>query len=339
MKRLLTILSLLPLLLHAQLPDFSRALHHVPAAPSLTLTPTTTSGLGSVTGSLGTAITYTISWSAWTGNVVTVTDTTGFSISPDGSTWTITSYTFTPSGASGSKTLSAALASGNTAGSYTGRIKHAATGATTVYESLAGTTTGLAAPDSVRFQFDSTAAFNVSGWTAVTGDASKRVISGTVAGTSVTYTTVSTSTNNWNPDGALTCVLPNDGTTGATIPYAGSTGVMKESWFTWNDTTSTYPQFTVTGLNPANTYDIEMSGTLLGSYDLNSLTYFNVRGSTLQTWSAGFVAAVNGGASNTSTKATWSSVTAGSGGTFNFYVGTSAGNQLSCMSYIIVRKH
>lgn len=199
---------------------------------------------------------------------------------------------------------------------------------------VAVATPAIITPDSVRFQFDTTAADNVAGWTVLTGDPSKVLFNTSIPGTTVNYTTVATA--NWTQFVGA-CANTGDGVTNATIPYAGATGVMYESWFLSGDSSASIPQFTVTGLNMANTYDILLSGTT--HYNtLNSLGFYTVRGATLQAWQ-GLQADINGGSANLSSQLTWTNVTPGTGGTFNIYFGQAGGNQASFLSYIIIRKH
>lgn len=303
--------------------------------PTLSLSPTSLTGFTSTAGSLGGSQSYVLTGSSLTGNV-TITAPSGFSVSLNNSSFA-SSQTVTPSGGAVSQTVYAALAAANTTGSYSGNITHASTGATTQNEAVSGVTSGSSIiPDSMMFIFDSANIITATNKQNVTGDPHSRVLSGTHTGTAITYSTVSTSTNNWSPTGSpLTCMFPNDGMSTATIPagFSGSGGAMSEAAFTGNVYNTTYPQFITGGWKTdGTTYDIEVSGCT--NFSVSANTTFNVQGASLQT-SQTFLAQ-----SNTSNKATWTNIAPDASGNFTFYMGKAASGELfGFISYIKITKH
>ena len=189
----------------------------------------------------------------------------------------------------------------------------------------------LVAPDSMRFQFDTTAANNVSGWTIIQGDPSLSVKSGSIPGTSVTYTTGTTSSSTWGQF-AGACIGLSNGVTNATIPYTGATGVMKEAVLTSTVYNTSNAQFVVSGLNVSKTYNIELSGTTQYTA-VNSNGTYNVKGSSLQT-SQNLNSNVN-----TANKLTWTNVAPDSGGNLTFYFGKQSGQDCALLAYIILRQN
>jgi len=304
----------------------------VNAVPTLNVSPNTLSGFTSTAGNLGGSQSYSLTGSALTGTI-TVTPPSGYKVSKDNSTFT-TSTTVTPSSGAINQTIYAALSDANTAGSYSGNITNSGGGATAQNVAVSGTTTAPATtPDSARFQFDTTTANDVAGWTIVRGDPSKHVISGTVGSTTITYTTVSTSTSNWAPF-CSPCASTgiNNGVTNATIPYTGSTGVMREAAFTTTPYQTTNAQFISGGWKTDGTlYDVIISGTT--QFGFAAVGSYTVRGATLSSNQP-----ING-ASNTSTQSTWTSMAPDASGNFSFYFGPQSGNQIALVSFIIIRKH
>ena len=164
------------------------------------------------------------------------------------------------------------------------------------------------------------------------GDPSVAIIAGTISGTSVTYSTVSTSSNNWGQFlGA--CIGASNGVTNATIPDPANSGVMREAFNTANLYQTTYPQFISGGWKTdGTTYDIEMSGTT--QYNVSANGTYNIKGSILYSPLA-FL-----GQSNTSSKAVWTNVTPDSAGNFTCYVGkNNTGEQVGMLSYIKIKQH
>jgi len=306
----------------------------VTAVPTLIVNPTSLTGFTSITGSLGGSQSYSLTGTALTGNI-TVQSPAGYKVSKDNSSFAF-QQTVVPVSGSISQTIYVALSDTNTIpGTYSGNIGNSGGGATTKNVTVNGTTSGAAStPDSVKFQFDTTAANNVAGWTIVQGDPSKHIISGTIPNTTITFTTVSTSNSNWGTFGSPAgCIGVNNGVTNATIPDPANSGVMKEAVFTSNLYQTTNAQFVVGGLKTdGTTYDIELSGTT--HFSLAAVGNYNVRGSVLQT-----AKNFNGNA-NTSSKATWTAITPDAGGNFTFYIGKlTSGEQVALLSYIKITKH
>lgn len=301
--------------------------------PSMAVSPTSLSGLTSSSGTQGTPATYTLSWTNWLGANIGVVAPTGHVVSQDGTVYN-TSTTVTPSGASGNRTMYDALASGNSAGTYAGSIVHTAFGASNSPLNLGTTGVTSAAtntPDTIGYFFDSTTG-PIAGMYEIRGNAGGRIISGTVPGTTLTYTSVAANTNNWNNGGLTSTVFANDGVTNATIPV-GATKAMYEAWFTSNIYTTSYPQIILGGFKTdGTTYDIVVSGTT--SYPVNANTTYNVQGATLQT-SQTFLAQ-----SNISNSASWTSLSPDGSGNFTFYIGkVTSSEQYAFVSYITIKKH
>lgn len=305
--------------------------------------PTPITGLTNTTGSQGTPATYTLTWANWTGQNINVAPPTGYVSSQDGTVWG-NPIVVTPSGTSGSRTMYVALGTAATTGTHTAaNIVHTSLGASnSPYNvSVAGVTSAsTSTPDTIGYYFDSTTGA-IPGMYEIRGDPSKRLLSGTVAGTTLTYTTVSTSTNNWTQGGSGACILIGDGCTpasSATIP-TGATKALAEGVYNWIIYQTTYPQAIFGGFKTDGTkYDIEMSGSANGSYNINTNGSYNVQGAALQTF-IGILNAVNGGASNTSSKATWTNIAPDASGNFSIFFGPQTGNQAAFLNYIIFRKH
>lgn len=217
-------------------------------------------------------------------------------------------------------------------GSISGNLVLSGTGVTTITIPISGTVTTATTPDSARFQFLLSPSLAVPGWQGVLGDPSLNVLSGTVSGTTITYSTVSTNSNNWGQFFGA-CIGANNGVTNATIPDASNSGVMKEAFNTANVYQTTYSQFISGGWKTdGTTYDIELSGTT--QYSVNAVGTYNVLGSSLSSPLA------ISGSGNTSSKATWTSVSPDASGNFTFYVGkNSSGEQVGMLSYIKIKKH
>lgn len=305
--------------------------------------PAAITGLTNTLGTQGSPATYTLTWANWTGQNINVAAPAGYVSSQDGTVYN-NPIVVTPSGTSGSRTMYVALGTAATTGTHSAaNIVHTSIGASnTPYNvSVAGVTSAsTVTPDTIGFYMDTTTGA-IPGMVEVRGDPSKRLLSGTVPGTTLTWTTVAVNTNNWyqGPSGAS--ILINDGCTpasSATIP-TGATKALAEGFYTWNAYTASFPQFISGGWKTdGTTYDIEMSGSTRGDYNINTLGWYNVKGASLQT-PFGILNAVNGGVSNTSTKATWTNIAPDASGNFFIYVGVQAGNQAAFLNYVIIRKH
>jgi len=305
----------------------------VNAVPTLSVSPSTLSGFTSTAGNLGGSQSYSLTGSALTGTI-TVTPPSGYKVSKDNSTFA-TSTTVTPASGAINQTIYVALSDANTAGNYSGNVSNAGGGATTKNVAVSGTTSApVTTPDSVRIQFDTTSV-DVAGWLAMKGDPSKRVITASIPGTTISVTSVSTASANWGSVcfSSCFCTEPNNGyTTGQTLPYSGSTGVMAECWYNFNAYQTTNPQIIVSGLNPAFTYDVEVSSALAFAY--NSCGQYNVQGAALQA-NSGICAY-----QNTTNKVKWTSIAPDASGNFSFFFGHNAsGEQMAALSYIRIVKH
>jgi hypothetical protein len=191
-------------------------------------------------------------------------------------------------------------------------------------------------PDSVFIQFDTTIANHVTlaGYSMAysDGDPSLNVISGTIPGTTITWTTVATS--NWGQFGVPpNCILPNNGMSSATVP-AGATNAMKEGYTNTTTYQTTNAQVIIGGLNPAFTYDISVYCSANTTPIVAAVTNVSIRGLTLLT-------PQNINASgNTSTALNFASVSPDSGGNLTFYMGRlTGGEQKGYFNCASIRKH
>lgn len=298
--------------------------------PTLSVSTGTLSGFTSTAGTQGASKNYTLTGSQLTGNI-TVTAPSGYVVSKDNSSFAGT-QTVTPSGGTISQIIYAALAAANTNGSYSGNVTNAGGGATTQNVAVSGST-GSVTPDTIAFHFD-TSAISVPGMVTVTGDASKRIISGAVSGTTITYTSVATA--NW-VSGLASCVFPNDGITNSTIP-TGATNACKECWFSSQITSTSVPQFVVGGLKTdGTTYDVYVSGTTSFT-SVNSLTQFIIKGAS--TLSSQTLTAIAGSTPNTTVQLHFGPVAPDGSGNITVYMGKNdSGQQYGFWTYLIIKKH
>lgn len=112
-----------------------------PPGPFLTFLPTSIGSFVSSAGTRGTSQPYVVSWAQWTISADTVTAPSGYVVSVDNTTF-VSSLFFSTSGTTGSRTIYAALAAGNTPGSYSGTIVHTS-GPVTGSVPVSGTTAGV----------------------------------------------------------------------------------------------------------------------------------------------------------------------------------------------------
>jgi len=309
----------------------------VNSGPLITRSPTTLSGFTSVAGSLGGSQSSTIVGTNLTGNL-TAGPLAGYKVSKDNISFA-TTQTLTASSGSVNQLIYLALSDANTAGTYNGNFPISGGGASTVNIAVTGTTTsGATTPDSARFRFGLTTGtgFSMAGWQDVIGDPSTGVRSGTISGTTITYTTVSTNTANWTTFGGGSAGASN-GVTNATIPYSGSTNAMKEGFVNAGVSQTTNAQFISGGWKTdGTTYDIELSGST--QYAISGVGSYNVRGlGGVLSFSSvdNQITATN----NTADKVTWTSVQPDASGNFTFYFGIITGQQAALLNYIIIRKH
>jgi hypothetical protein len=307
--------------------DTSMVYGDTSTTPSLAASPLSIIGLNGTVGTAGTSQTVNVTFSRTTINASAPSNT---EISIDGGISYASSQSLAYSSPAG---LMIRTTAGAAAGSISGNLVLSGTGVSSITIPVTGTVSGSGTtPDSARFQFLITPSLLVSGWQGVIGDPSLAVLSGTISGTNVTYSTVSTSSNNWGQfNGA--CIGASNGVTNATIPDASNSGVMKEAFNTANLYQTTYPQFITGGWKTdGTTYDIELSGTT--QYPVSPLGTYNVKGSTL---SSSFSIS---GSGNTSSNITWTNVSPDTSGNFTFYVGKdNAGQQVGMLSYIKIKKH
>src|SRR5882757_7525761 len=244
------------------------------APPPLSASPLSITGLNGTAGTAGTPQTVTVTFSGTTINASAPTNT---EISKDSGVSYASSQTLTSVSPVGLKIRTTAAAP---AGSISGNLVLSDTGGSSITIPVTGTVSGApTTPDSAKFQFLITPSLLVPGWQGVIGEPSLAVLSGTISGTTITYTTVSTSSNNWGQFFGA-CIGPSNGVTNATIPDSSNSGVMKEAVNTALLYQTTYPQFVSGGWRTdGTTYDIEMSGAT--QYSVAALGSYNVRGSTL----------------------------------------------------------
>jgi hypothetical protein len=295
--------------------------------PPLSASPSSITGLNGTAGTAGTPQTVTVTFS---GITVTANAPTNTEISKDSGVTYASSQTLTSGSPVGLMIRTTAAAP---AGAISGNLTLTGSDTSAITIPVTGTVSSAATtPDSARFQFLITPSLLVPGWQGVLGDPSVSVLSGTIPGTTITYSTVSTNSSNWGQFlGA--CIGPNDGVTNATIPDPSNSGVMREAVNTANLYQTTYPQFISGGWKTdGTTYDIEISGT--SQYPVSAVGTYNVRGSIL------YSPLAIEGASNTSSKMTWTSLSPDSSGNFTFYVGkNSSGEMVGMLSYIKIKKH
>ncbi|HEY4111643.1 PKD domain-containing protein [Puia sp.] len=294
---------------------------------TLYASPLSITGLNGTAGTAGTPQTVTVTFSATTINASAPTNT---EISKDSGATYASSQTL---GSVSPVDLKIRTTAAAPAGSISGNLVLSGTGVSTINIPVTGTVSPLVTtPDSARFQFLITSSLLVSGWQGVMGDPSLAVLSGTISGTTITYTTVSTSSSNWGQF-AGACIGANNGVTNATIPDMSNRGVMKEAVLSSLLYQTTNPQFISGGWKTdGTTYDIELSGTT--QYSVSAVGSYNVRGSTLNSPLA------ISGSGNTSSKVTWTNVSPDASGNFTFYFGkNNSGEQVGMLSYIKIKKH
>lgn len=297
------------------------------AAASLSAFPLTLSGFTSTQGFQGPTKTYTLTGSGLGSNNVGIGPLAGYVISTDGSNFGNTG-TVVPSSGNVSQIISVALASTNSPASFNGSLANVCSGVTTVNIALTGTT-GSATKDSARFQFDTLSGHDQAGWTIVRGDPGKEVKSGIAGNNStITWSTVSTSTNNWPRFSGINSST-NNGVAGLIPNYA--LNVLDECVFVGAAAyNTTYPQFTISGLNPASTYTIQLAGGLAGN--IPSQGEYRIKGASVSTMQT--LTAYN----NTSTKLTFSSIAPDGSGNISVYFNTVSGQTVACLSWIIVKQ-
>jgi len=114
------------------------------STPTITLNPTSLTGLTTTAGTASAAQTFTVTGANLSANV-TVTAPTGFEVASDGATFG-GSATITQSGGSASGTISVRIAAATAQGSPSGNVTLASTGATTANVAVSGTVTAAGTP-------------------------------------------------------------------------------------------------------------------------------------------------------------------------------------------------
>lgn len=328
MKKIFAIIALLtPCLLQAQTYVFGVNIGSTGGAgPTITRTPSTLSGFSTPLGTASTGQASSVSGTNLTADIV-CNATTNYEVSLSLASGYTSSVTLTQSGGIVSATnVYWRLKSSATSGHHNEAANITSTGATTRTVTLDGDV--LTTPDTVRIQMDTTVAFDVSPFMVLRGDAHLHVITASIAGTTVSASTVATA--NWSPF-AGACIGPSNGITNATIP-TGYTGVMREGFVQAATYQTTNPQIRVDGLLPSTSYTVKLSGTT--QYNVAAKGNYNVKGTTLQTVQT--LTNNNAGAPNTSTELSFSGVVSDSNGTILIYVGktnTTGGTDCALISY------
>jgi hypothetical protein len=314
----------------------------VGATPTLSANPTSISGLNGVLGNPGTPQTVSVSFQ---NSVITATPPTNTEISQDGgSTWSTVNQIFSTGSPKGVQIRTTAAAP---AGAISGNLTLSGTnGVSTINVPISGNVaSSLTTPDSVKFQILLTHSNLVPGWTEVQGDPSVAVQSFQIPGTTITFSSVSTSSNNWGQFlGA--CIGVNGGVTNASIPDASNSGVMREAVNTANTYNTTYPQYVIGGLDPNKKYDVEISGTT--QYNVAAVASYNVKGASLQTSQALDGHPYNIGPNLTNVlywdgsptnNRTGTGFSPDASGNITIYFGIQPGNQVAMLSYIKIWDH
>lgn len=244
--------------------------------PSLSLSPTTITGLNSTTGTAGTPQTTTATFANIVGNV-TATPFTPIEISIDGgSTWSAAALTFSTGSPRAVQLRDAASAS---PGAVSGNLDFSASGVSTVHVGVTGTVSPIAVLDSGNFNMDTTLLVTTNNFTNLTGDPHFRVLSGTDAISGVTLTTGPIA--NWNPFGGA-CAFPANGA-GNYLPWAPNAA--KEIWYSSNGGASNFDQYNVgfpkwvlSNLMPGHHYTLTFYSAY--TFALNGNTEYRVNNGT-----------------------------------------------------------
>lgn len=130
--------------------------------PTIGVSPSGLSSFVSTAGTIGTSQSYSLTGIYLQGNV-TVTAPIGYVVSLDNSSFS-SSQTVTPTAGVVGQTIYVALASSNTAGSYSGNVSNASTGATTQNVAVSGTTSGATVYRRVLVDFGGYSGGVKNGW-------------------------------------------------------------------------------------------------------------------------------------------------------------------------------
>lgn len=309
---------------------------------SFSLTSITANGAAGTAGSPATT-TATFAGNTVTGGVAP----TGIEYSVNGgSTYLASSQTFSSGSPLGILIRTAASASAQT---NSGNIHFTMPGASAVDVAIGGTvSSSTTTPDSVIVYMDSTTGSLGGNSIQMKGDPSAHagtghLITGSLAGTTFSASSVSTSGNNWGyttGTGNAGCMYANDGYA-SSVFGAPWTAALKEGAFTSNLYQTTYAQVVVSGFKTdGTTYDVSIGSSTV--YNNASGGEFNVKGASLQT--PKFITAntsnTPNGATAGDTPALWTSVQPDGSGNITIYFGTKDVGQLfAIINYAKFNKH
>lgn len=303
----------------------------VTSSPNMGVSTNTITNLNSTTGTAGPAQTFVVTFSNIAGSV-TVNNFSPVEVSQDG-----VNFSSSISFSTGSpKTVYVRESASAPAGPVSGTIVVSASGVSPQNINVTGTVSGTSiTPDSARFQFAITSGNGVTGWQRIPNDPSVSVNSGTISGTTITYSTVSTA--NWGQLGGASASA-NNGVTNATIPDATNSGVMREAFLNSTTFNTTNAQFITGGWKTDGTlYDIYLSGTT--QFTVAAVGNYTVQGAALQP-NQNF-----NGQGNTNIQlifdgASHTGIAPDASGNFTFYLGRlNTSEQCALISYIKIKKH
>lgn len=232
---------------------------------SMSVAPTSITGLNSVAGVAGSSQTVAITFANLVGNI-TVTSFTPVELSTDGSTFfgsgsPITFSTGSP------KTVFLREASSGVAGAVSGNVTIATSGVSTINLPVTGTISS-GARDTGRFVFSLTSYSPPSGFTDVFGDPATGIRTGTSG--VMSFSTIATA--NWPPFTGPTCAFDAFGfLTGSTV-IGFPDPILGHAFFTISftgghqaDSTTLgfgTPQYQITGLSNTKTYTVKATASI-----------------------------------------------------------------------------
>lgn len=191
--------------------------------------------------------------------------------------------------------------------------------------------------DSIRVQFDTTAADDQAGWTIIRGNPAAHIISASGGLTnSIAVSTISIDANAWLGIGG-SCMYPGNGasSTQTVFPYAPN--VMLECVFTLSTYNASFPQVQISGLNPASTYSLKLTGTLSTGLGFAAIGEYRVLGNTLLSMQT--LDARPGGVENTSSSLTFGPITPDGSGNIFIYFTPQSGQQLAALSAFVLKEN
>jgi|GEM_PF-6751908 len=233
-------------------------------APNLVVGSNAITGLNATLGTAGSSKNFTLS-GANLSSVVTLSSTSGFELSKDGSVYNTTLSYSISGGSLAQQTVYVRVSNAASSGTVSGSITISSTGATSQNVALSGYVSSGAAGSSAKFRLNSTTPAAFSGWTDLVGDPGNA--SPTVTDNTTGFGLRSTGTANWNKSWGQTCgndnlgQLTSDGN-GFYFPVEA----IKSGYYNYQTYSSTNKyQLEFFNLNPAKTYRI----TILGSMTVN----------------------------------------------------------------------